>query len=139
MFNVCICANSSFPPQDCRRATCKTFTCNLGLLQVGSTVEVQITTRLWQSTLVKVCKAGFVASRHATSPHIRHVTIITSRNITSRNITPHDVTSRSSRHATQVTQHHPTLHLRHVTIITSLIVRIDDFHSLSFLLICTKQ
>ncbi|KAJ7389998.1 integrin [Desmophyllum pertusum] len=37
----------------CRTASCKSFTCNLGLLKLGDKVDIRLTFRLWQNTLIK--------------------------------------------------------------------------------------
>ena len=40
--------------QDCRKASCKQFKCHLGMLKMDDKVEIKMTFRLWQNTLLKV-------------------------------------------------------------------------------------
>ncbi|XP_073237367.1 integrin alpha-V-like [Porites lutea] len=38
---------------DCRKASCKQFKCHLGMLKMDDKVEIKMTFRLWQNTLLK--------------------------------------------------------------------------------------
>ena len=40
--------------QDCRTAGCNSFSCNLGQLKTSDKVDIRLTFRLWENTLLKV-------------------------------------------------------------------------------------